>query len=152
MSRIRSLTLLTAGAVAIGTMVLAQSAEDAVKARQAHMTLLAGNLGVLGGMARGNADYDAELAQAAADNLVALSSIDQRFYWPEGSSNAEIEGTKALPAIWEQPDEFAGHIADLLAASEAMAAAAGTGLEGLTGAMGGLGGACGACHQTFRSQ
>lgn len=74
----------------------------AVKARQSHMQLYAHNLGILGGMARGNIEYDAGAAQAAANNLAALSTLDQRSYWVPGTSNAELgEATRALPALWE---------------------------------------------------
>jgi len=72
----------------------------AIKARQAHMQLYAHNIGVLGAMAQDKAPYDAEAASAAASNIVALSQLSQRTYWPEGSDNTAIESTKALPAIW----------------------------------------------------
>ena len=38
----------------------------------------------------------------------------------------------------------------LAAAADAMAAAAGNGLDSLRGAMNGLGGACAACHKAYR--
>ena len=53
-----------AGLLVAGTAIAQQNdpMAAAVKARQAHMQLYAANLGVLGGMARGNMDYDAEAA------------------------------------------------------------------------------------------
>jgi len=45
----------------------------AMEARQAHMKLYAFHLGTLGGMAKGEVDYDAASAQAAADSIAALS-------------------------------------------------------------------------------
>ena len=91
----------------------------AVKARQSHMQLYAHNLGILGGMARGNIEYDAGAAQAAANNLAALSTLDQRSYWVPGTSNAELgEATRALPALWEAGStarEIGGQLAEAAA-------------------------------------
>ncbi|MDD9922217.1 MAG: cytochrome c [Boseongicola sp.] len=123
----------------------------AVKARKAHMQLYAHNLGILGGMARGNMEYDADAAQAAASNMAALSSLNQRSYWAPGTSNAELgDETKALPAIWEQ-GSTAGQIGgELAAASAALAEVAGNGLEALGPALGPVGATCGACHKAYR--
>ena len=139
------------GLMAAGTALAQQNdpLAAAVKARQAHMQLYAANLGVLGGMARGNMDYDAEAAQAAADNLAALAGMSQRFYWMPGSHAGAVEGSRALEAIWtdggigEKGAAFGEAVA-------AMQAAAGGGLESLQGAIGPLGGSCGGCHDGYR--
>ena len=47
--------------------------EGAIGARQGQFKIMALNIGVLGGMARGTVDYDAVQAQIAADNLAAIS-------------------------------------------------------------------------------
>ena len=47
----------------------------AIKARQALMTLYAANLGALGAMAKGDVEYKAEAASAAANNLQALVNL-----------------------------------------------------------------------------
>lgn len=124
--------------------------QKAVDARKAHMQLYAFNLGILGGMAKGQVDYNADLASAVAGDLAALSKVSQAAYWPEGTSNADMEGTRALPAAWENMEDTMKMGGDMVAAAEAMAAAAGT-LDGLKGAMGALGGACGACHKATRA-
>ncbi|NCO88026.1 MAG: cytochrome c [Rhodobacterales bacterium] len=140
-------SVLTAGAV------MAQGADPlaaAVKARQSHMQLYAFNLGLLGGMAQGNIAYDSAAASAAAANLAALSALDQSRYWPMGSAAGEVEGSRALAAIWAEGSDAAAKGQALNAAAVAMAAVAGTDLASLQGAMGALGGACGACHQSYR--
>ncbi len=123
----------------------------AVKARQSHMQLYAHNLGILGGMARGNIEYDAGAAQAAANNLAALSTLDQRSYWVPGTSNAELgEATRALPALWEAGStarEIGGQLAE---AAATLAAVAGDGQGALGPALGPVGASCGACHETYR--
>ncbi len=144
--------MVTVGVMVLGTALIAQSAADAVKVRQAHMTLSAANFGVLAGMARGRMDYDAGAAQTAADNLAAITNLDQGGYWPEGSAMGEVDGTKALAAIWENPEEFAGHRSDLAAATIALAAVAGDGLEAMQAGVGPVGASCGACHESFQGR
>ncbi len=125
----------------------------AVKARQSHMQLYLHNLGIIGAMARGNAEYDAEAAQAAADNLVALTKLSQRTYWAPGTSNADLgEETRLLPALFEDGGfaramEIGGALAE---ATEGLAAVAGNGLEAVGPALGPVGRQCGACHEAFQ--
>ena len=66
------------------------AAEAAVKARKAHMQLYAHNLGILGAMAKGEVDFDAEAAQSAAGNLVMLAGINEASYWVEGSDSMSM--------------------------------------------------------------
>ena len=150
----KKISLICAGLAVAATATFAGSHQGphagAIKARQSHMQLYAFNLGILGGMARGNTEYNAEAAMAAAANMAALTSLAQSAYWPAGSDNASAEGSKALPNLWT---DFAGAAkigGDLAAASANLAAVAGDGLEALQGAMGPIGGACGACHKTYR--
>ncbi len=121
-----------------------------VKARQAHMQLYSFNLGLLGDMAKGNVDYDAGAAQAAADNLAAVTSLDQSRYWAPGTDNASIEGTRALPAIWEKVPDVVKISQDLTAAAQGLAEVAGNGQEALGPALGPVGNACSACHKAYR--
>ncbi len=145
------LPVLALGLVALFPgFALAQDMSMNVAARQGEMDLMAVNAGVLGAMAKGTAPYDATAAATAAANIVAVSSIDQGLLWPEGTSNADIKDTKALPAIWEKRDDFMAKWDDLGDAASTMLAAAGNGQEALATAMGGLGGACTACHKAYR--
>jgi len=122
-----------------------------IAARQGYMQILAFNIGILGGMARGNIDYDAEAAQTAANNLVAMTGVDGRGFWPEGSDNEALgDATRALPAIWSDMGAFGEAWMAYGAAAQGVADAAGGGLEALQGAMGPLGGSCGGCHRNFR--
>lgn len=143
--------LTTAAAVAMPMSLGAQEAfENQIKARKGLMDVMALNLGVLGGMARGIVEYDAATAQAAADNLVAVSSVNHLFFWPEGSDNMSVDNTRALPAIWENLDGVVASWTEFGAKSEALAAVAGDGQAALGPAVGGVGGVCQACHEDFR--
>ena len=145
---------LLAASLALGTVAtvaLAQSnVPQEVRARQGLMQNYAFSLSTLGNMARGNMEYDAEIAQAAADRLVALSDIPQEAYWPEGTSSEEIDSSRALPAIWEDKDDFLGHFDELHEASVSMAEVAGDGQQALGEQMRNLGQVCGACHEEYR--
>ena len=125
--------------------------ERAIKARQSQMTLYAFNIGPLVGMAKGEIDYDAQAAAQAANNLVTLASVDMAAAWMEGTDNFEMEGTRALAAIWsDDPAKVVEKSKALTDALQALALVAGTDLAGLRGAVGPVGQACGACHKAYR--
>lgn len=152
-----SLRSLTAAALALGlgaTSVIAASHTtpegQAVAARKAHMQLYAHNLGILGGMARGNMDYDADAAAAAASNLAKLATMDQRTYWLPGTDSGSMENSRLKPELFDNVDKAIEINMNLAQGAEALAAVAGNGLEALQGAIGPVGGACGECHKAFR--
>jgi cytochrome c556 len=120
----------------------------AVEARHNHMKSYGAALGALGKMAKGEVAYDAAAAVAAADKLVELSSLDQSGFWLPGTG--AIDDSDALPALFENLDDYATRTAALNAAAKAMQTAAATDLAALQAAMGPLGGACGSCHETYR--
>ena len=125
----------------------------AVKARQAHMKLYAFNLDVIGAIAKGEVDYDADAAQTAANNLLALAMMKQDAYWAPGTSTAELGNeTRALPSIWEEGSRLEDIGVQLIETASQLAAAAGIGQDALRGAIRGVGGACSACHRNFRQR
>lgn len=140
---------LVAASLAMATLP-AFANEGAIGARQGQFKIMALNIGVLGGMARGNIDYDAAQAQIAADNLVAISQLNQAFNWPQDSDIMAATPNRALPAIWENPDDFAAKWMAFGTAASGLQAAAGTGLEAMQAALGPVGGSCGACHDAYR--
>ena len=140
--------LALAAALAAGP-ALAGPMDMAVKAREGLMMNFAFNLGILGGMAKGATPYDAATAQTAADNLATLASLDESAYWPKGSDNTSVK-TRALPDIWQKPEEFAKHREQLKMGAANMKDAAGKGVDSLKAAMNSVGGACGGCHKAFR--
>jgi cytochrome c556 len=124
--------------------------EAAMNARKSHMQLYAHNLGVIGGMAQERIPYDGAAAATAAGNLVALASIDQTTYWLPGTDSATLEGSRALPALWDNIPDAVAKTAALQEAAAAMQTAAAVDLASLRGAMGALGGSCSACHENYR--
>lgn len=145
-------TVLIASAFALAaTGSMAQDVEGAIKARKAHMQLYGHQLGILGAMAKGEADYNAELASAVAGDLAKLSTLMQASYWPPNSDNSATENTRLLPAAWSSMDEVIAISQDLGAATATLAASAGDGLDALRAGMGPVGQACGACHKKTRA-
>lgn len=152
-----TMTLIAALAVSAGaTNLMADGHADgkalkgAMEARQAQMKLYSFNLGALGGMASGDVAYDAEVAQAAADNLAALTALSQARYWLPGSDSDSLEGSRALPAIWTAESKAATYGMEMAEAALAMQAAAGTDLAALQAAMGAVGSGCKNCHEAYR--
>jgi cytochrome c556 len=142
------------GALLCGALALPALADEnpAVGARQGQFKLFALHFGVLGGMAQGRMDYDAEMAQTAADNLFHLTRVDQGRLWPEGTDNFSTDGTRAKPEIWENLDDFVAKFGGMQGAVEALQGAAGAGLDEMRAAVGGVGQACQACHQSYRAE
>lgn len=145
-------TFIAATAV-LATLTTAVAAQEnrAVEGRKGQFSILALNLGVLGGMAKGSVAYDADAAQAAADSIVGVSMVHQPTLFPEGTDNMSMDGTRAMPIIWDQMDDFAAKWGALGAAAKEMQMAAATGQEALGPNLGKIGGACKACHDTYRA-
>lgn len=152
---IRLTTLLTSAAVITAASFAfagGHGGNPAVKARQSHMQLYGHNLGVLGAMAKGEVEYNAEAATAAANNLVALTSMSQTSYWAPGTSSDDLpDESRTLAKLWDGGFAKAVEINTALnAASVQMAAVAGDGQAALGPAVGAIGQQCGACHDDFR--
>lgn len=144
-------------AISVGTTaVLAdghgdeKALKNALKARQAQMSLYSFNLGALGAMAKGETPYDAAAAQAAADNLAVLANMSQAGYWLPGTDSDTLEGSRALPAIWQEGSKAQALSIALADAATAMTSLAGTDLESLQSGMKALGDGCSACHEDYR--
>ncbi len=142
---------LATAAALIATGAVAQDYSANLKARQGQFRIMALNLGILGGMAQGKIAYQAEAAQRAADTLVAVSHIDPGPLWPEGSDSMSIDGTRAMPSIWDENADFLAKWGAFGDAAAGMQKVAATGQEALGPAIGKLGGACKACHDKHRA-
>jgi cytochrome c556 len=148
-----SLIRAAAVATALGALALPATAQDfanEVGARQGMFKIMGLNVGVLGGMARGNIPYDAEAAQVAAANLVAVSGLNPLNMFPAGSDNMSLDTTRAKPEIWENVADVGAKWAAYGEAAAALAAVAGTGQEAIGPALGALGASCQSCHEAYR--
>lgn len=125
--------------------------DNAIKARKALMSLYAWNLGQLGAMAKGEAEYDAETAKTAAENLRELTKLNLGSAWPQGSDSTTLSGaTRAKAEAWSTYPESANIHKALVEASTTMANVAGNGLDQVRANIGAVGEACSSCHKKFR--
>ena len=107
MTRLLSAALMAVAAVVSLGAALPASAqfakpEDAIKYRQAAMTMMNTHVGRLFGMANGRIPYDAKVAVDNADIAAAVSKW-QFAGFVEGSDLGE---TRALPKIWSELDKL----------------------------------------------
>ncbi|MEQ9814499.1 MAG: cytochrome c [Azospirillaceae bacterium] len=140
-------------AVAGSGMSLAQPMDDpaeAVAFREANMRIFGGALRASAMLVR-NEGGTVEAAQAATAAAAQVAPFILRLF-PEGTEQGVGE-SDALPAIWENWDDFS---AGANAASEAIAALAEAAESGdvaaIGAALGAAGQTCGACHETYRAE
>lgn len=146
----KSLSALCALALGATLAAPAFSQDAAIKARQGLMRIYAHSLGQLGAMAKGEAEFNAEAAQKAADNLVIATTIDQSAMWPPGTDYETMpEKTAALKKIWTDYPDIVSKGEALVKAAKALQANAGS-LDGIRANIGAVGGACGGCHKVYR--
>jgi cytochrome c556 len=147
-------TVVAAGVVialgAMGGAALAQVKPDVlVKQRQSAMTLIGKYFGPLGGMAQGRVPFDAKLVQRNADYLNALAQMP----WDGFDPSTKNEKSRALPAIWEQPDKVKAAAQQLQSEVGKLQSVAKGGDEGAIKAqIGAVGKACANCHDNFREK
>lgn len=146
---ILKVTAIVAG-LAIPATVFAQEIGDYVEARHGYMKMLGLNMGVLAGMAKGEIAYDENAASAAAANIVALSTYDPVPMFVAGTSSDDIDGSEALPAIWDKPEDFAAGFVTLAEAATGAPDAVKGGQANIGPVLQKLGGSCKSCHDDFR--
>ena len=92
----------------------------------------------------------AAIQEAAAS--VPVESAGMADWFPAGTGQDSGVKTDALPAIWDDPEDFAQKIADFRAASDTLAATAAAGdIAAIGEAFGNTGGTCKSCHKSYRA-
>lgn len=136
-------------AVALGTALAgtAFAHEDvknpAVKSRMELMGQVKDATGTLGGMAKGEMAFDEAKATAARAALIEhAAAIPAAFEAKEMDPKST-----ALPAIWDNWEDFVTKANAMGAAAEQLDASA---QEWIGPGMGALGGSCSACHKAYR--
>lgn len=148
-------TLVSAAVLSVAVaapVAMASDFEDQIAARKAVMEIAKYNMGILGAMAKGKVEYNAELASEAATNMLAVASIKAPSTWPAGSDNSKVDDTKAKPEAWSNYEDVMAKHQSWVAASETMAANAGNGLDALRGSIGALGKSCKGCHSEYKAK
>ena len=115
--------------------------------RQALMKDVRESAKVIGGMLRGQAEYD---SASAAEALTVFKQASAQFgdLFPEGSETGEE--TEAAPAIWEDREGFETAIREWADATDAALAALPDTLDEAKPVLGSVMRNCKACHDNFR--
>lgn len=135
----------------LGCLAAAAQAETSPKNwskyRHAVMDVLKGHISAISLVAFNQVEDTGHLQQHAAGLAEAATEVGKLF--PEGSG----DGTHALPAIWEQPEEFAAAVARLERTTRALSdAVAGGQRREIAAAFKAAGDACKGCHEKFREE
>ena len=142
----RPFLALALSALALGAASAQQA--DPVAVRHQMMVNNGKAAGYLGAMAKGEAPFDARLAEVAfrTMNSVALGFGGQ---FPEGSETGAE--TRAAPAIWSDRAGFDAALAAYIADTNAAIAAEAGDLEAMRTAFGTVAENCRSCHESYRT-
>jgi cytochrome c556 len=122
------------------------TAEDAKDYRISVMSSMGGHVGAISRLVRGLVEDHGFLAKHA--EALANGAAELQYLFPPGSNVGDSE---ALPAIWDEPEEFAKAIAEAERATAAFSKAASAGDDGaIAAALRDVGAACRGCHDRFR--
>lgn len=143
---------------ALVCMPIAYADEDdpvakAIKARQANFQLYSFYAGPLFAMAKGDQDYDAELASTLANNLNTITHMNTGMMWLPGSDNEARKGkTRAKPGAWAEDSDILEKYETLRTATADLAGVAGDGLDAMRSKIGAVGEGCKGCHDEYRAK
>lgn len=128
-----------------------KQAKTAVQFRQALLQLVRSNMGPLGGMAKGQIEYDADVINKNAMRIEQLALM-MSDYFDTDTRKFDLS-TEAADIIWEQKSDFNSKAQDLVEAAVslqkiAMAKDDANYRKGI----GALGATCKACHDKFKTE
>ena len=123
--------------------------EDAIRYRQAGMTIMATHFGRVAAMANGRVPFD---AKAAADNA-ELATIVSKLPFAGFVEGSDKGNTKAEPKIWTENDKFRAAASKMQDEMAKLNAAAKTGnIDTIKASVGAVGQACKGCHDSYRKE
>lgn len=116
--------------------------------RDGLMQVVAWKLTQMRAMADGEITADNAVFVKYAEDLVALSGMATEGFIPDSI----VPGSRALPAIWQDWNDFVRLAGDLETSAEALAAAARSGgVAGSDAALRSFAQTCGNCHRGYRA-
>ncbi len=130
-----------------GVVSLSEAQTDVIKQRQADMKANGASMKAINGILEANGPAADVAAEAAKINGVAMEVAT---LFPAGSDQGD---TKALPEIWQNPDDFAAKLKALQDESAMLVTAAEGGDMAVVKAQyEKLGGTCGGCHKMYKAK
>lgn len=131
---------------AFGAVAETEATNPTVIKRMDSMKALGGSMKTLSGMAKGEMAFDATKANAAVAMIAEQGMMVPALF----EANEEDPATEALPAIWENWDDFVAKNDDMVVAAKGVGEIADQGAIGA--ALGQIGGTCKACHDDYRKK
>jgi cytochrome c556 len=135
-----------AALVVVGAAAAATVSDDPIQSRQTLMKNVGAAMGAAGNMVRGDTEFEPRAAQLAMRTMNS-SIIGLVELLPEGSHAGD---TRALPAIWENMDDFLAKAESLRAATQAAIDAEPADLDSFRPLFAEVGQNCSACHENYR--
>lgn len=118
--------------------------------RHSVMTLASSKMAKIGGMAREEIPLDEEAFVKATQDLAALAGMNLEGF---EMTDEIAPGSRALPEIWANWDDFQQKNNDFVQATQGLAEAATSGgFASAQGLVQGTAGTCGGCHRTYRQR
>lgn len=132
-------------AIVTATAVFAHGGvtDPVVLARMEAMKRIGGNVKVIGDMAKGEAAFDADAVQTALNAIQAEAAEIPAYF----EQQILVDGSEALPAIWQNWDDFVAKSSDLEVAAGSLNVSS---ADDLGAALQQIGGACAGCHKSYR--
>jgi cytochrome c556 len=126
----------------------ADEPENAAKYRTTLMKTLAGHMGSIGAVLKGEVSHAGHVKEhAQAIKAISVMAAD---VFPKGS---DIPTSRAKPEIWQKWDEFLKAYGNFkVEAAKLAEVAAGGDLAAVGAQMGNVGKSCGGCHKPFRKE
>lgn len=126
-----------------------KQANAAVQFRKAVLQLVRSNMGPLGGMAKGQIEYDADIMNTNSMRIEQLGLM-MGDYFVTDTRKFNVK-TDAEDKVWEQMDDFNSKIKDMVtAAGNLQKVALAEDQDNYRKAIGDLGATCKACHDKFK--
>ena len=139
--------------ILINSYAFAQNAEEIVKYRKNIMKAIGSHISVIASNVKGKVVIESDIIPHAKALYLSISSINIEKTFPSNTSTNDNLKTRALPAVWEKPNEFTLAMNNSVKkADELLSAAETKDIKLIAKALGALGKSCGACHKTFRKE
>jgi cytochrome c556 len=139
--------------ILINSYAFAQNAEEIVKYRKNIMKAIGSHISVIASNVKGKVVIESDIIPHAKALYLSISSINIEKTFPSNTSTNDNLKTRALPAVWEKPNEFTLAMNNSVKkADELLSAAETKDIKLIAKALGGLGKSCGACHKIFRKE
>ncbi|AKQ56203.1 c-type cytochrome [Bordetella hinzii] len=147
MKKLTAFIALACAAVAMPAAAQFAKPQDAVKYRQAALTVMASHFSRMQPVVRGQAPYDAAQIKANVDILKTLAALPWAGFGPG------TEGGDAKPEVWSNAADFKDKQQRLVDNVGKLSAAADSGdLAKVRAAFGDVGASCKACHDVYRKK